>query len=150
MHFRENWLTFLGIWGEPELIFNDLGSKGKILSVSWGIFFHGFGEINALFSGIKEAQTPWGPLPWICDSSLGPQHERCFCRTLSPNRLKTLAGKVSHYLSFLLSGREVLAWGRSVTCASSSDVLSRDDWYINRCCLRPHPLLRFLSKHIKY
>ena len=33
--------------------FKDLGSKGKILSGRRGIFFQGFGEINALFSGIK-------------------------------------------------------------------------------------------------
>ena len=31
-----------------------------MLSGSCGIFFQGFGEINALFSGIKGAQTHWG------------------------------------------------------------------------------------------
>ena len=40
--------------------FKDLGSKGKILSGSKAIFFWGFGEINALFSGIKGEQTPLG------------------------------------------------------------------------------------------
>ena len=34
MHFRENWLIFLGIWGEAEVILKNLGSKGKILSGS--------------------------------------------------------------------------------------------------------------------
>ena len=33
IHFRENWLIFLEIWGEAEF-FRDLGSKGKILSGS--------------------------------------------------------------------------------------------------------------------
>ena len=39
-------------------IFRDLGSKGKILLGSRGNYFQGSGEINALFSGIKGAQTP--------------------------------------------------------------------------------------------
>ena len=41
-------------------IFRDLGSKGKILLGSRGNYFQGSGEINALFSGIKGAQTPLG------------------------------------------------------------------------------------------
>ena len=43
-------------------IFRDLGSKGKILLGSRGNYFQGSGEINALFSGIKGAQTPLGGL----------------------------------------------------------------------------------------
>ena len=31
MHFMEDWLIFLGILGEAELIFKGLGSKGKTL-----------------------------------------------------------------------------------------------------------------------
>ena len=38
----------------------DLGSKGKILLGSRGNYFQGSGEINALFSEIKGAQTPLG------------------------------------------------------------------------------------------
>ena len=49
---------FGGICGEAELILKVLGSKGKILSGSLWIFFQGFGESNALFSGIKGAQPP--------------------------------------------------------------------------------------------
>ena len=48
-----NWHIFSGIW--REAVFKDLGIKGK--------YFQGaeeFGEINALFSGMKGAQTPWG------------------------------------------------------------------------------------------
>ena len=51
LHFRENWLTFLGIWGETELIFKDLGSKGKILSVSCGIVFVDLGRSMHYFQG---------------------------------------------------------------------------------------------------
>ena len=46
----------MGIWGEAELILGNLGSNGKILSGSWGFVFLGFGEINVLYSGSKEAQ----------------------------------------------------------------------------------------------
>ena len=48
----------LGDLGRGWINFKDLGSKGKIFLGSWGNFFQGFGEINALFSGIKGAQTP--------------------------------------------------------------------------------------------
>ena len=41
-------------------IFRDLGSKGKILIGSRGNYFQGSGEINAIFSWIKGAQTPLG------------------------------------------------------------------------------------------
>ena len=50
MHFRENWLIVLGIWGEAELILRIWGAKEK--------YFQGaeeFWEISALFSGIKGA-----------------------------------------------------------------------------------------------
>ena len=45
----ENWLIFLGIWEEAELFLGIWGAK-HYLQVD--------GEINALFSWIKGAQTP--------------------------------------------------------------------------------------------
>ena len=53
----------LYFWGSGEklVFFRDLGSKGKILLGSRGNYFQGSGEINALFSGIKGAQTPPPP-----------------------------------------------------------------------------------------
>ena len=45
MQFRENWLIFLGIWGEAKLILRIWGAKEK--------YFQGaeeFWEISALFS----------------------------------------------------------------------------------------------------
>ena len=53
----------LGDLGRSWSFFRDLGSKDKILLGSRGNYFQGSGEINALFSGIKGAQTPppWGP-----------------------------------------------------------------------------------------
>ena len=52
-------MTYIfGDLGRCWSIFRDLGSKGKILLGSRGNYFQGSGEINALFSGIKGAQTP--------------------------------------------------------------------------------------------
>ena len=65
-------MTFIfGDLGRCWSFFRDLGSKGKILLRSRGNYFQGSGEINALFSGIKGAQTPPG----------GPQRG-CFDRFL--------------------------------------------------------------------
>ena len=50
-----------GDLGRSWSTFRDLGSKGKILLGSQGNYFQGSGEINALFSGIKGAQTPPPP-----------------------------------------------------------------------------------------
>ena len=41
----------------------DLGTEGKILLGRRGNYFQGSGEIDALFSGIKGAQTPLGASP---------------------------------------------------------------------------------------
>ena len=54
IHFRENLLIFLRIWGEAEFL-RIWGAKEKK-----EFFFRDSGEINALFSGIKGAQTPLG------------------------------------------------------------------------------------------
>ena len=53
IHIWENWLIFLEIQGEAELILRILGAKEK--------YFQGFWEIDTLFSGIKGAHTPWRP-----------------------------------------------------------------------------------------
>ena len=63
---RENWLIFLGIWGEAELFLRICGAKAKYFLRSRGNYFQGFGEINALFSGIKGAQTPPPVGPCLC------------------------------------------------------------------------------------
>ena len=57
----------LYFWGFGEKLnyFKGFGEQGKIILGSRGKYFQGSGEINALFSGIKGAQTPpppWGPL----------------------------------------------------------------------------------------
>ena len=55
-------MTYIfGDLGRNWSIFRDLGSKGKILLGSQGNNFQGSWEMNALFSGIKGAQTPPPP-----------------------------------------------------------------------------------------
>ena len=54
-------MTYIfGDLGRSWSFFRDLGSKSKILLGSRGNCFQGSGEISALFSGIKGAQTPLG------------------------------------------------------------------------------------------
>ena len=48
----------LYFWGETDILLEIWG--GKILLGSRPNYFQELGEINALFSGIKGAQTPWG------------------------------------------------------------------------------------------
>ena len=52
---------YFGEFREMLTLFKEFGGKEKILPGSCGICFQGFGEINAFFSGIKGAHTPWGP-----------------------------------------------------------------------------------------
>ena len=55
MHFRENWLIVLGIWGEAELILRIWGAKEK--------YFHGakeFGRSVHYFQGSREHRSPRG------------------------------------------------------------------------------------------
>ena len=62
IHFRENWLIFSGIWGESESILRTWGAKEIYFqgAEEFSFYIQGFWEINALFSGIKRAQTPLG------------------------------------------------------------------------------------------
>ena len=48
VHFKENWLIFLGILGEAELILGIWVAKAKYF-LGAEDFFHGLGEITALF-----------------------------------------------------------------------------------------------------
>ena len=57
IHFRENQLIFLGIWGEAELFLGIWGAKAKYF-LGAEDFFQRFGEISALFLGRKGTETP--------------------------------------------------------------------------------------------
>ena len=68
-------MTYMfGDLGRCWSIFRDLGSKGKILLGSRGNYFQGSGEINALFSGIKGAQTPLGGSVQVESKHVLPLH----------------------------------------------------------------------------
>ena len=53
-------LYFWGI-GEKQNCFWGFGERRQTLSGRRGHYLQEDGEINALFSGIKGAQSPWGP-----------------------------------------------------------------------------------------
>ena len=55
MHFRENWLIFLRIWGEAELILRILGAKEKYFQEA-----EEFWEISALFLRDQGSIDPLG------------------------------------------------------------------------------------------
>ena len=51
-------LIFWGIWERAELMLRIWGGLRQNTTGGMGIFYQGFVEINTLFSGSKEAQTP--------------------------------------------------------------------------------------------
>ena len=63
--YRENWLIFLGNWGEATLVLRIWGAKENYFQGAED-FFQGYGEINALFLGIKGAQTPLAASSQCC------------------------------------------------------------------------------------
>ena len=54
LHFRENWLIFLGIWGEVELILRILGAKEKYFQGTEVPFFRNSGRKMHYFKGSRE------------------------------------------------------------------------------------------------
>ena len=58
---RENWLIFLGIWGEEELILRILGAKEKYFQGSEEFSFRYLERSMYYFQGSREHKTPWGP-----------------------------------------------------------------------------------------
>ena len=59
MHFRENWLIFLGIWGEAELILRIWGAKKNTFRD-----LRNFGRSVHYFQGSRE-HRPHGGLNTI-------------------------------------------------------------------------------------
>ena len=60
MHFRENWLIFLRIWGEAELILRILGAKEIYFQEAEELW-----EISALFLRDQGSIDPLGGLNTI-------------------------------------------------------------------------------------
>ena len=61
LHFRENWLIFLGIWGEAELILGIWGAKEKYFQGAEVLSFKDLGRSMHYFQGSREHRSPWGP-----------------------------------------------------------------------------------------
>ena len=59
IHFGENWLLFLGIWGEPELILRILGAKEKYSKGADSIFMD-FGRSMHFFRDQGSTDPPGG------------------------------------------------------------------------------------------
>ena len=55
MHFRENWLIFLGIWGEADLILRIWGAKENNFRE-----LRNFGRSVHYFQGSREHRPPGG------------------------------------------------------------------------------------------
>ena len=60
IHFRENWLVFLRIWGEAELILRIWGAREKNLQGAEEFSFRNLGRSVHYFQGLKEYRPAWG------------------------------------------------------------------------------------------
>ena len=54
IHFRENWLTLRGFWGEAELILRIWGAKGKYFQEAEEFSFWYLGKSMHLFQASRE------------------------------------------------------------------------------------------------
>ena len=54
IHFRENWLIFLGIWGEAEIILGIRGSKEKYFLGAEEFIFRDYERSMHYFPGSRE------------------------------------------------------------------------------------------------
>ena len=61
LHFRENWLTFWGIWGEAELILR-IGEQSKNIFRELRYFLSGiWGDKYIIFKDQGSTDPPGGP-----------------------------------------------------------------------------------------
>ena len=60
IHFRENWLIFLGIWGEAELILRIWGAKEKYFQGAEEFSFMESVRSMHYFQGSRGHIPPWG------------------------------------------------------------------------------------------
>ena len=61
MHFRENWLIFLGIWGEAELFLGIWGAKANNFREKWKLFSGSWGDQCIIFRDLGSTYPPGGP-----------------------------------------------------------------------------------------
>ena len=60
VHFMDNWVIFLGIWGEAELLLWICGARQNTFR-ELRIFFGDLGRSMHYFKESREHRPPWGP-----------------------------------------------------------------------------------------
>ena len=63
IHFRENWLIFLRIWGEAELILRIWGAKEKYFQGTEEFSSRDLGRSMHYFQGSREHRPPGASMP---------------------------------------------------------------------------------------
>ena len=64
INLRENWLKFLGIWGEAELILGILGAKEKYFQGAEVLSIRELGRLMHYFRDQGSTDPPGGPYWW--------------------------------------------------------------------------------------
>ena len=60
IHYRENWLIFLGIWGEAELILRIRGAKENTFRELRNLISGIWGDHCIIFRDKGSTDPPWG------------------------------------------------------------------------------------------
>ena len=94
--FRENWLIFLGIWGEAELILRILGAKEKYFEGTDELSFRDLGRSMHYFQGSWEYRTPGG-----LTESTGNKTKR-----ISPNKRCFAGGPIVAHFNTLTASKQ--------------------------------------------
>ena len=61
----ENWLIFLGIWGEPELFLGIRGAKANHFREKRKLFSGSWEDQCIIFKDLGSTYPPGGPPNWI-------------------------------------------------------------------------------------
>ena len=61
IHFRQNWLIILEIWGEADSILRIWGAKEKYFQGAEEFDFRNLGRSKYYFQGSREHRPLWGP-----------------------------------------------------------------------------------------
>ena len=94
--FRENWLIFLGIWGEAELILRILGAKKNTFRELRNFLSGIWGDQCIIFQGSWEYRAPGG-----LTESTGNKKKR-----ISPNKRCFAGGPIVAHFNTLTASKQ--------------------------------------------